>query len=113
MAITADLIRGHTETIILAHLYNSESYGYEVNKSIFDKSGGRYELKEATLYGAFRRLEEAGCISSYWGDENTGARRRYYRISDAGRKMLSDNISEWSDTKKLIDTLIQTEGEQG
>lgn len=109
MAITSDLIRGHTETIILAHLFGRESYGYEVNKSIFDKSEGRYELKEATLYGAFRRLEETGCISSYWGDEATGARRRYYRITDKGKKLLYDNTSEWGDAKKLIDTLIKFE----
>lgn len=112
MAITSDLIRGHTETIILAHLHGGESYGYEINKSILDKSGGRYELKEATLYGAFRRLEETGCISSYWGDENTGARRRYYRISERGKKQLEDNIAEWGDTKRLIDILINIGGEE-
>ena len=49
-----------------------------------DLTDGRYELKEATLYTAFRRLEEAGCIRSYWGDEATGARRRYYAITEAG-----------------------------
>ncbi len=112
MAITADLIRGHTETIILAHLYNSASYGYEINKDIFEKSGGHYELKEATLYGAFRRLEEAGCIESYWGDETTGARRRYYRITPRGKQFLHDSIAEWEDTKKLIDILIQFEREK-
>lgn len=112
MAITSDLIRGHTETIILAHLRYGESYGYEINKSILDKSGGRYELKEATLYGAFRRLEETGCISSYWGDENTGARRRYYQITERGKKQLEDNITEWGDTKKLIDILINIGGEE-
>jgi DNA-binding PadR family transcriptional regulator len=109
LAITSDLIRGHTETIILAHLYGSESYGYEVNKSIFEKSAGRYELKEATLYGAFRRLEETGCISSYWGDEATGARRRYYRITEKGKQQLRDNTAEWGDAKNLIDTLIKFE----
>ncbi|MCL2084034.1 MAG: PadR family transcriptional regulator [Oscillospiraceae bacterium] len=112
MPIAADLIRGHTETIILAHLYSRDSYGYEVNKSIYEKSGGRYELKEATLYGAFRRLEEAGRIESFWGDENTGARRRYYRITERGRSALRENLDEWGDAKKLIDILIQTEGER-
>ena len=112
MPITADLIRGHTETIILAHLSNRDSYGYEVNKSISEKSGGRYELKEATLYGAFRRLEEAGCIESFWGDETTGARRRYYRITGRGREALRQNLEEWGETKKIIDILIRTEGEQ-
>ncbi|GHV07232.1 PadR family transcriptional regulator [Clostridia bacterium] len=109
MPITADLIRGHTETIILTHVSRHDSYGYEVNKSIYEKSQGKYELKEATLYGAFRRLEEAGCIESFWGDETTGARRRYYRITDSGRKTLSDNLKEWRDAKALIDVLVQEE----
>ncbi len=67
MAIASDLIRGHTETIILAHLLGGDSYGYEINKAIQQKTDNQYELKEATLYTAFRRLEESGCIYSYWG----------------------------------------------
>jgi DNA-binding PadR family transcriptional regulator len=86
MSIASDLIRGHTETIILARLMGGDNYGYEINKAIQQKTNGKYELKEATLYSAFRRLEEAGCIESYWGDETTGARRRYYRITEIGRE---------------------------
>ena len=108
MSITADLIRGHTETIILAHLYSRQSYGYEINKAIQEASGGRYELKEATLYGAFRRLEEGGYISSFWGDENTGARRRYYRITPEGKGFFDRSVAEWETAKKLIDQLIDT-----
>ncbi|MCL2055773.1 MAG: PadR family transcriptional regulator [Oscillospiraceae bacterium] len=106
MSIASDLIRGHTETIILSHLLDRDSYGYQTNKSIQEKTGGRYELKEATLYGAFRRLEQNGCIKSYWGDEETGARRRYYSITGLGRAVYEENKREWQDAKELIDTLI-------
>ena len=109
MSITADLIRGHTETIILAHLLEKESYGYEINKSIQEKTDGKFELKEATMYGAFRRLEENGFIISFWGDETTGARRRYYRITEDGKKHFSSSRSEWEEACKLIDKLIQME----
>ena len=77
MSLTSDLIRGHTETVILAQLLDHDSYGYEINKSIRERSGGEYEAKEGTLYTAFRRLEQAGHSRSYWGDETSGARRRY------------------------------------
>ncbi|HEK9037034.1 TPA: helix-turn-helix transcriptional regulator, partial [Clostridioides difficile] len=60
MIIASDMIRGHTETIILKHLLEKDSYGYEINKSILEKTKGLYELKEATLYTAFRRLEQSG-----------------------------------------------------
>ncbi|MCL2837953.1 MAG: PadR family transcriptional regulator [Oscillospiraceae bacterium] len=109
MSITSDLIRGHTDTIILAKLMSHDNYGYEINKSIQQKTGGEYELKEATLYTAFRRLEVAGCISSYWGDEQTGARRRYYSITDSGRDNYKRLISEWKKAKEMIENLIKTE----
>lgn len=72
MYIAGDLIRGHTETIILARLMQRDSYGYEINKTVRELSGGRYELKEATLYTAFKRLEETGQIMSYWGQRGYG-----------------------------------------
>lgn len=107
MSIASDLIRGHTDTIILAHLIEHDSYGYEINKSILDKTTRQYELKEATLYSAFRRLEQAGCISSYWGDQETGARRRYYSITPIGRALYTTNISDWESAKQIIDKLIR------
>lgn len=106
VSITSDLIRGHTETIILAHLLEHDSYGYQINKSIQEKTNNLYELKEATLYSAFRRLEQAGCISSYWGDQETGARRRYYSITPIGKAVFAANKSDWDEAKRLIDQLI-------
>ena len=67
MSIASDLIRGHTDTIILSQLMAGDSYGYQINKNIQEKTNQEYELKEATLYSAFRRLEQAGYICSYWG----------------------------------------------
>jgi PadR family transcriptional regulator PadR len=109
MSIASDLIRGHTDTIILARLMGGVNYGYEINKAIQQRTNGRYELKEATLYSAFRRLEEAGCIESFWGDEQTGARRRYYRITDIGRETYVGLKKEWKTAKEMIDNLIETE----
>jgi len=109
MSITSDLLRGHTDTIILARLMDSDNYGYEINKSIQHKTGGSYELKEATLYTAFRRLEQASCISSYWGDEQTGARRRYYSITEIGKETYQTLLKEWKTAKEMIDNLIKVE----
>ena len=109
MSIASDLIRGHTDTIILARLMDGDNYGYEINKSIQQRTGGDFELKEATLYTAFRRLEQADCITSYWGDEQTGARRRYYSITETGRSTYKDLVEEWKTAKKTIDKLIETE----
>ena len=112
MSIASDLIRGHTETIILANLIKGDSYGYKINKAIQEKTSNRYELKEATLYSAFKRLEESGNINSYWGDENTGARRRYYSITNKGRLTYTQLKEEWQSAKEIIDKLITEESEE-
>ena len=111
MSIAGDLIRGHTDAIILARLLRGDSYGYEINKVISTLSNNRFELKEATLYTAFKRLEETGQIMSYWGSEATGARRRYYRITPAGREAYHEQVGVWEATKEIIDRLIAMEEE--
>lgn len=106
MSITSDLIRGHTDTIILAALIKGDNYGYKINRMIYEMTSGHYELKEATLYTSFKRLEEAGCICSYWGDEATGARRRYYTITNHGKEIYKRSVDEWNETKAIVDRLI-------
>ena len=113
MSIASDLIRGHTDTIILAHLLKEDSYGYRINKEIQRKTANQYELKEATLHTAFRRLEDAGYICSYWGNETTGARRRYYTITPEGKQAYYRLKEEWNHSKKLIDLLIENEESEG
>ena len=110
MSIAGDLIRGHTDAIILARLLKSDSYGYEINKIISTLSSGRFELKEATLYTAFKRLEEQGFIASYWGGSGAGARRRYYTITPSGREASHRLILEWLETKEIMDKLLIQEG---
>lgn len=107
MSITSDILRGHTEAIILSHLLEQDSYGYQINKDIMEKTNKRYELKEATLYSAFRRLEQAGYIRTYWGDETTGARRRYYAITESGRQAYLNYKQEWEEAKEMIDQLLK------
>lgn len=107
MSITSDIIRGHTEAIILAHLLEQDSYGYQINKDIMKKTNNRYELKEATLYSAFRRLEQSGYIRTYWGDEAVGARRRYYSITEEGRNAYASYKRDWEEAKNTIDRLLE------
>ena len=107
MSITSDILRGHTEAIILSHLLDHDSYGYQINKDIIKKTDGKYELKEATLYSAFRRLEQAGFINTDWGDENVGARRRYYAVTGKGREAYESYKRDWEEAKQVIDKLLK------
>ncbi len=106
MSISADILRGHTDTIILTQLMQGDNYGYEINKTIQQRTGGQYGFKEATLYTAFKRLEQSGLITSYWGEDGPGARRRYYAITEAGKEHWALSSREWQTTKALLDALI-------
>lgn len=107
--ISTDLIRGHTDTIILNVLRQGDSYGYEIYKKIVELSGKQYELKEATLYTAFRRLEKEGYIFSYWGDETQGGRRKYYRITPEGKDEYEQRIKDWNFAREVLDKLVKGE----
>ena len=102
----ADLLRGHTDTIVLGVLRDSDRYGFEIFKRIRDATGGRHEIKEATLYATYRRLLKDGLIEAYWGDESQGGRRKYYKITDAGRAVYRRNVTAWALTRDLIDSLL-------
>ena len=106
MSIASDLLRGNTDTIILASLMEHDSYGYLINKEIMTKTDSQMELKDATLYSAFRRLEKEGLVSTYWGDEEVGARRRYYSITGKGREAYAQNKADWQKAKEMIDSLL-------
>ncbi len=107
-AFSADLLRGHTDTIVLATLRRGDRYGFEIYKTIRDATGGAHEIKEATLYATYRRLTKDGLVEAYWGDESQGGRRKYYRITDAGRAVFRSNVAAWVATRDVIDSLLST-----
>ncbi|QAY71354.1 PadR family transcriptional regulator [Xylanimonas protaetiae] len=107
-AFAADLLRGHTDTIVLGALRGGDRYGFEIYKAIRDATGGRHEIKEATLYATYRRLVKDGLVEAYWGDESQGGRRKYYRLTDAGRAVYRTNVAAWVATRDVINTLLDT-----
>lgn len=106
--ISADLIRGHINTIILRTLYERDKYGYEIIEEIEHKSHGQYTLKQPTLYSALKRLESQGYINAYWKTDevSNGGRRKYYTLTDSGREITEKNQSEWEYSRTVIDSLI-------
>jgi PadR family transcriptional regulator PadR len=104
--ISSDLLRGHTDTIILKLLMGGDKYGYEISKLIQSNSNSEYELKEATMYSSLKRLENDGAITSYWGDETQGGRRKYYKITEKGHQTYSENKNNWDYAKHILDLLL-------
>lgn len=105
-SVNTELIRGHVDTIILKALIQRDRYGYEILDIISDLSEGRYEIKQPTLYSCLKRLEKQGFITSYYGDETQGGRRRYYKLTEKGRATLEQDQREWEFSRTIINRLL-------
>jgi PadR family transcriptional regulator PadR len=107
LLISSDIIRGHLDSIILRLIYEKDRYGYEISKEISLRTKDQFQIKEASLYAVFQRLEKRGIIESYFGDVSHGGKRRYYRITSLGRAYFKEQISEWQETKEIIDIFME------
>ncbi len=94
MKVSKELLKGSTSMMVLNLLSNSNMYGYEMIKTLSEKSQNVFELKEGTLYPILHSLEEKNLITSYW-DETSGKKRKYYSITKEGKKHLEDKKAEW------------------
>ncbi len=104
--LSSDLLRGHTDTIILKFLQDGDKYGYEITKLVYENSDKEYELKEATMYSSLKRLEGDGHITSYRGDESQGGRRKYYCITASGHQQYKANKKSWELAQKILGKLL-------
>ena len=88
--LDAQLKRGLLDVCVLAVLRRCDSYGYQMIKDL----SACIRISESTLYPILRRLESSECLTTY-SVEHTGRLRRFYRITDAGRKQLDDFMESW------------------
>jgi PadR family transcriptional regulator, regulatory protein PadR len=102
--ISSDSIRGHLDSIILRLIFEQDRYGYEILKEISLRTNNRFQIKEATLYSVFQRLEKREFIESYMGNVTQGGKRKYYRITTLGKVSLREMMDEWIETKEIIDS---------
>lgn len=102
MGIDKSLVSGSMTMLLLSLLETKDMYGYEMIDSLRQKSNNVFELKAGTLYPLLHGLEDKGLLCSY-EEEAVGKKRKYYSITNAGRRLLSDKKEEW----KLYQTAVQ------
>ena len=105
MKINKELTKGSTTMLILEMLKNENMYGYQLIKKLSEKSQNVFELKEGTLYPILHVLEENNFITSYW-DETSAKRRKYYAITEKGKKILKEKKEEWKIFSEGINRVI-------
>lgn len=102
---TKELIGASVRPILLTILANNDSYGYEIIQKVKDYSHGKLVWKDGSLYPVLHKMEDEGAIESYWKETETGRRRKYYRISSAGKTQLQVEKSQWMDVNSLLMSL--------
>lgn len=105
--LNSDIIRGHLDSIILKLIMEKDRYGYEISKEISIRTNDRFQIKEATLYAVFQRLEKKELIKSYLGDVTYGAKRRYYCITSLGKAYYRQQLEEWQEIREIIDIFME------
>ena len=95
MNISRDLVAASAAPLVLAILADGDSYGYAIIKRVGELSGGHLQWTDGMLYPVLHRLERLGYVEARWATAETGRRRRYYRITGAGRAHLKAQRRQW------------------
>jgi PadR family transcriptional regulator PadR len=101
-----ELKKGSAETLILAVLEARPRHGYELAGLIEERSGGRLSFHLASLYTQLYRLEQQGLIVGRWVEKAGQRRRRFYRLTPAGRRHLAARRRSWQEFVAAIDGVV-------
>jgi transcriptional regulator len=104
-----ELKKGSAELLILSLVEARARHGYEISKLIEARSGGRLKFKVASLYPLLYRLEERGWIAGKWIEKSGERRRRFYRLTPDGRRMLAAQRDHWREFVEAIAQITESE----
>ena len=107
--ISRELTAASTEPIVLSILSSGgETYGYELIQKVRLCSDGELKWTEGMLYPVLHRLQTRGLIRSRWGKGDSGPRRRYYRLTAKGKKVLAQQQAQWRTVNSTLEDLWET-----
>jgi transcriptional regulator len=108
--ISKELRKGSADLLVLALIEDRPRHGYEIARLIGERSDGALQYHVASLYPTLYRLEDQGLIEGRWVEKAGQRRRRYYRLTAAGRRMLTRERSVWQQFFQALDRVagIQT-----
>jgi len=101
---TRSLQKGSAEFLVLSILDGPSRHGYELAQMIESRSGGKLSFRAATLYPLLYKLEKRGWVAGRWVEKAGERRKRYYRLTAAGRKVLGARRRVW---REFVDALEQ------
>jgi len=100
-----ELKKGSAELMILSLLDAQPRHGYDISKLIEQRSGGTVKFRVASLYPLLYRIEKRGWIDGRWVEKPGQRRRRYYRLTKEGQRMLADQRRGWQEFVEAINRI--------
>ncbi len=104
---SAELKKGSVQLCILSLLSKGKKYGFQIIKELRERSDGFFDLKEGTLYPALHRLEKRGYLKSEWVTESDRPPRKYYKLTNKGKKVLRSVSSEWLQMVESVKNVLE------
>jgi PadR family transcriptional regulator PadR len=97
-----DFIAASLIPLVLIILTESENYGYELIQQLKSRSEAKLNIAEGTLYPVLKKMEEKNWLASKWKNAESGKQRKYYSITQKGKKQLFEQLEQWSFFNNLI-----------
>ena len=96
MATKTSLLQGTLDLLILKALSTGELHGLGVSRRVEQLTGGMFSVQAGSLFPALHRLEEAGWLKAKWESSENNRRAKYYALTSAGRRQLSEETAQWN-----------------
>ena len=103
-----DLLHGTVAVLILKTLTWGPMHGYDISRTIRQRSEGALGLEDAALYQALHRLEHKGWIEAEWGVSENNRRAKFYRLTDEGRHQLETEVTSWRAYVDAVSKVLET-----
>lgn len=105
-----ELKKGNKELLVLSLLEEGDRHGYELGKLIEERSGGRLVFQISSLYPTLSRLENDGCIRGRWVEKAGERRRRFYRLTPKGRRVMREQTDTWRQYVAAMNDILEPAG---
>ena len=103
-----DLLKGTLDMLVLKALALGPLHGLGVSNRIAQITKGTFQVKPGSLFPALHRMEEAGWLTSAWGESENNRRAKYYRLTKAGQRQLKAETEDWQRIALAIANALQT-----
>ena len=104
----SDLLQGTLDLLILKALALQELHGMGISRRIAQMTNETFDVKAGSLFPALHRMEQAGWLTSFWGESETKRRAKFYSLTKAGKKQLHTESERWERISLAMATALRT-----